>query len=367
MEKYIERWTNNGLISKEQALRILEDYKKDKEKNRKTKSLITLYVIGAILLGIGLILFVAANAWILAIFNIDFIKILALASLTFGSFYGGYYLIYEQKKYPRMGSALIILSSFLIGALYALIGQIYNIEAGVTPFFFLWALSIFPVAYAFKERAINLLGVILLVIAMCGANVSILVTGLLLYCIGNIPFIKKEFNDFSLSYKIISLLFIFFYLISVPMFYQSSFETHNIISASILIFVMPLILLMSAANSLFEKNHDDLFKIEQGFLFLFIFVVFLMNLIPSIGIYIISNILLIFIIATGFFFGYKFENLKIINLTTFFLIIFLIYRYCEWGWQYLDKAFFFIFGGIVLIGLGYYLEKQKHKITGKNK
>ena len=62
-----------------------------------------------------------------------------------------------------------------------------------------------------------------------------------------------------------------------------------------------------------------------------------------------------------------FENNGIIGLTNWFLIIYLTVNYCRWGWNLMDKALFFILGGISLLALGMFLENRRKKAMNKDK
>ena len=123
MEKQIQRWLEKGIITKEIALSLLTDVKMQKEKIHRTKMNITIYTIAAILIGTGALTFIAANDWILKLFELfKTLKIFILAFCSCLSLWGGYKLIYELEKYPKLGHFLTILSSILIGGTYALIG-----------------------------------------------------------------------------------------------------------------------------------------------------------------------------------------------------------------------------------------------------
>ena len=64
----------------------------------------------------------------------------------------------------------------------------------------------------------------------------------------------------------------------------------------------------------------------------------------------------------GFYYGYKFENEKIISATNKILMLYLVVRYFRWGWSFMDKTLFFLLGGFGLLTLGILLEKNKIKL-----
>lgn len=380
MEKQIQKWLEKGMITEQKALELLADYKVQREERRKIKIQIALYVIGAILVGLGVISFVAANDWIWQIFVMsDFIKILALSASTVGAFYCGYELIYGKKKYPLLGSALIFLSSFLIGGTYALIGQIYNLNADNSMLMFLWLVSILPLAYVFKARAINVLSIILFILGVIfyymelsydtGQTWTIyipIMLGAFLYTLGNFPPIKKNYNDFSLSYKIVGLISIFITLMILTCSIETSYEMLSVN------YIMPVMLLIgfNVLNIYLEKTKNDLFKLEHGYIIMILFLllsILTMPVINPIWAQIIVHLFLVAMISEGFSYGYKFENVKLINLSTTFLIFYLITIYSKFGWTYFDKTLFFICGGIILFGLGFVLEKKKKEMLKGDK
>ncbi len=379
MEKQINKWLEKSLITKEKAMELLADYKEEVQQKRKVRSQVAFYTIGTILIGLGVISFIAANDWIIQLFlKFEFGKILAMILATIGSFYGGYHLVYENKKYPRLGNTLIFLSTLLIGGTYALIGQIYHLNADNSGLMFLWLASVVPLAYIFKNKAINILSVILFILGIIfyyaelsfdnGYTWTIfipVILGSFLYCLGNVPYIQKNYNDFSLAYKLTGLVPIFITLLILTCSIENSYQLVSIN------YFLPIIALMvfNGLNFYFEQNKTKLFKIETGFIFALLVLLSLIlaaNVISIPLALILIHTLIILIITACFSFGYDFENIRIIDLGTTFLMLYVIAVYCRWGWSFFDKTLFFILGGSLLLGLGFYLEKKKKAIIKKN-
>lgn len=378
MEKRINKWVENNLISGEQAKLLLQDYEQEKEHKRQLKIQISLYSIGALLVGLGVILFIAANNWIWEIFlRTNLLKVLCLSVLTVGIYFSGYYIKYEKKNFPRLGSALIFLSTLFIGGTYALIGQIYNINAGSSALILVWLLSILPLAFIHKSNSINILSIVLFLIWVplfyysnnshnhYTPTLIPLLTSLFLYSFGNIPAIKLKLNNFSMAYKIFGLIILFFVLFILTFFREFAVSTYS------LIFYIPMALITMAnlAFLKFEKQKDRLFYIETGIM-IGLILIFLLLQGSTLGYWAIklaSNGLYIALLWLGFKYGYAFEDFKLINLSSFFLIIYITARYFEYSWQYLDKSVFFILGGAILLGIGYFLEKKKKMIRSEKR
>ncbi|NLU57904.1 MAG: DUF2157 domain-containing protein [Methanosarcina thermophila] len=74
----------------------------------------------------------------------DIFRIILLAGSTVRIHYAGYYLRYENQKYPKLGFALIFLSALFFGASLFLIAQIYNINANNSTLVLVWLLGVSP-------------------------------------------------------------------------------------------------------------------------------------------------------------------------------------------------------------------------------
>lgn len=378
MEKKINEWVEKGFIDKDTAFNLLKDVKEDKEKLRKIRINITIYTVAVIFLGIGIISFIASNDWLLKLLNSsNLLKILLMMSAVFASFWGGYKLSYENKSFPKLGKSLIVLSTFLVGGLYALIGQTYNINANNSSLMFVWLLSILPVAYLFKMRAVNILSILLFILGVIFYYAELaldkleiwtiyipVMTGAFLYTAGNIPFIREKYNDFSIQYKITGALPVFITLLILTCSVEPSY---HLISAFYIIPVAFLIL-FNVLIFVFEKIPETILKVETSFIISLLVSLLIILCVPDINtvlIIILSNIALILMMAFGFNYGYKFEKERIIGVTNWMLIVYIAVNYCRWGWSLMDKALFFILGGVILLSLGLYLEKSKKKIVAK--
>lgn len=378
MEKRIEQWMKEGLIDEKTAAQMQQDIKAEKEKLRKTKINILIYTIAVILIGTGVITFISANDWLLELLNSNnILKITLMTLITIASFFGGYILAYEKKNFPKLGNALIFLSSILIGGTYALIGQIYNINANSASLMFLWMISILPLAYLFKSKAINIVSIILAILGIIYfyENLALdkgyiwtvfipVLSGIMFYSIGNIHFILNKYNDFSLSYKITGALPIFITLLVLTCSVEKSY---HIISAYYIIPIV-LLILLNLINFSIQKNKNMLLKIETFSLITFLILLLLLLTLPGVSVpfvMIMANLFIIAMIFFGFNYGYKFENIHIIGTANWMLIIYLTVNYCRWGWSFMDKSLFFLLGGICLLTLGLYLEKKRKTVIKK--
>lgn len=158
------KWFDKGIIYESQADEILSEYgMKSGIKKPEVSSVNVVKVlayIGAVLVGLGAILFVAANWQEIP----RLIKVMMLSLLTLGTFYAGYHIKHELENREILGKALIFMSTLFYGGSIFLIGQMYNINANSHWLVLLWFASIFPVAYFLDELPTYVLSSVLLII-----------------------------------------------------------------------------------------------------------------------------------------------------------------------------------------------------------
>lgn len=163
LNKELVKWNAKDIITEIQQQQILNEYAKSETyeehnppvpKPSNMNIIKTLSIMGAILVGLGVIMFVASNWSKIP----DLIRTLMVLSVTFGTFYMGYYFSYQKEGHKELGKALLLLASLLWGASIALIGQIYHIPISENWFIFLiWGLPLLPVAYFLESTPIFML------------------------------------------------------------------------------------------------------------------------------------------------------------------------------------------------------------------
>lgn len=142
LQREMTHWTKEGLISPETEAILRQRYPVAKKSMTQT-----LAVLGSLLLGIGVILFFAANWGVMP----RVLKV-AVVVLSFTlSYSAGYYLRYVTGSYPKVGYAFICLGSILYGSSIWLIAQIFHLPAEAGMGFFLWYVGVIPVAYLFNS------------------------------------------------------------------------------------------------------------------------------------------------------------------------------------------------------------------------
>jgi len=156
----LTRWQSDGIITAEQGQAIRDRYSASEIAPRSQRvqgRLVTgLSVIGAVLVGLGIILFFAAN-W-------DGIDRTPKLSIILGVIIAGhglgYYLRYH-RGYDRVGSAMVLMACIIYGAGVHLVGQVYNVDVNDPRLMLFWFLGVLPLVYIVRSQPIKVLGIVL--------------------------------------------------------------------------------------------------------------------------------------------------------------------------------------------------------------
>lgn len=141
-----------GIISDEIALNIQAYYHKESNKSQ-NRLFIVFGILGAILVGLGIILIIAHN-W--DELSKSTKSVLAFLPLIIGQIICGYVLMKQAEKAAWRESASAFLF-FSVGASISLISQIYNIPGNLSSFLLTWMLLCLPVVYILKSSITSLL------------------------------------------------------------------------------------------------------------------------------------------------------------------------------------------------------------------
>jgi uncharacterized membrane protein len=149
--KELEELTKAEIISDDTAEKI-RNYYHTKESNSSTM-LIAFAVIGAILVGLGVILIIAHN-WddLSRLTKVIF----AFMPLIIAQLLCGFSLLKKQGQAVWVESTSILLF-FAVGASISLVSQVYNIHGDLGKFLFVWSLLCLPIIYIMRSYATSLL------------------------------------------------------------------------------------------------------------------------------------------------------------------------------------------------------------------
>ncbi len=156
LRQEVEQWHNEGLIDQAVYEQLCDRYKfNDLEASASNRFILILLGLGSILLGLGLITFVAANwqAWAREL------KVTLLLSGFIGINTVGFYLWRRsnQRWQRSLGQALLLLGALALGANMALMSQLFHQSGQVYQLYLIWGLGVLAMAYSLR---LTMLGIV---------------------------------------------------------------------------------------------------------------------------------------------------------------------------------------------------------------
>jgi len=182
----VAQWQADGLISEEQADAILERYGLSTEDwppgepaaagstgsvvsaedlaERSTlisRAVSIIGVMGALLVGLGIIIYIAANWDGIPVWA----RVTMLVGLTAAINAAGWFLL-ARLDYPRIGVAMLVVGALAYGASIHLIAQIYHVPVNHPNLTTAWFLGVLPMGYVVRSRLLVGVSLALLVLSM---------------------------------------------------------------------------------------------------------------------------------------------------------------------------------------------------------
>jgi len=334
LHREFESQKNRGIISQNQVDDMMTFY----QEGYGLSFIRVLVSIGAMLLGLGVILFLASNWDDMSRFFKILIILVGIASSLFTSYR-------LEKPYPKTSEAFILLSTLLFGAGIFLIQQMFNIYDPNLIAFLLWAVGTLGMGLLFKKTLLFIMsqGLGLIYITANFEN-NIIVFGLLLtigYYYVNQFFKLNKFTIF------VTNGFALLYLLNVLYF----FEVDGIYNSFIYL-VIGLVLYYAKHN-----YNRDVFKFTGlitigigGFALSFKYLWEQLPFITNGDIYSITFGILFVIYLLSLV-----EKRQIVPLI--WTCVMIIRYYFDQLYDFLPKSMFFIIGGAIILGFGYYIER----------
>jgi uncharacterized membrane protein len=387
----LTRWQSDGIITAEQGQAIRDRYSASEIAPRSQRvqgRLVTgLSAIGAVLVGLGIILFFAAN-WD----GIDRTPKLAiiLGVIIFG--HGlGYYLRYH-RGYDRVGSAMVLMACIIYGAGVHLVGQVYNVDVNDPRLMLFWFLGVLPLVYIVKSQPIQFLGVALFLAAIgfrtpdwidgvdmgeavLGASLF-LILGLMLLAVGRmkeeINFLRPYSEVFQLVGMITALAAIFVLTFSDVF---DSFDDGLYIQGDtemgfrvLIVAAGVLTLALVFATAWLNRRNEGKFTLSGlegvaiAILLASAYVVIGANTGSEAFYTILFNALLALTLLGVLVSGYMRGKESWVNIGLLFIGINIIARYFEYSWDLLDRSLIFVAAGVILLLGGYLVERARQKM-----
>lgn len=371
----IQKWLDKGTINPAQAEKMRADIEEYKTEHRSKKQIIAFSTIGAILIGIGAILFVASNWEKIG----DTIRILLLAGSTISIHYAGYRLKYENQKYPRLGSSLLFLSALFFGASLFLIAQIYNINANNSTLVLIWLFGVFPLIYGYRSTTVaglcSLLFYLWIYLLYSERNsfselINIrdlyLISGIALYFTGTLHELSAKAKYAAPIFKFMGLQVV---LVALFICTFGSWEpkSKEIISAiyAFLGILFLTVLLSKPLRSKLAGFQTDASMAAISFLMAGITLITTNTQVSEEAYMGFFNLVFLGLLVLLLYAGYSTEDIGIINTAMFWFIPLIIARYFDFFWDLLPRSFFFIIGGLVLLIISIVLERKRRELKAQ--
>lgn len=390
LKEEIDLWVNEHLITLSQKDDILARYAMLDAADEKTapgKLITTISIMGALLIGIGVILFVASNWSQIPRWG----KLSMIFTSMFLSYGLGYYVRYEKGNYPRVGAAIILLGSIIFGAGIFLIAQIYHITVHYPNGVLLWSVGIFPLAYLVRFKTILSLAIMALLVWL-GMEASFRLSGfsfgmhlafVTLYCMAGLVLWMvglmhkgiEPLRRISSPYTILGLVLTFSgsYILTFDVFREAMG------SRELLVFYLPMagIFLCALIIYALTKPAERAWAAESLSLVLIMVILLYLSLsctgfphayrahggggVPFV-MRSVSNLIFAAGIIGIIFLGYTRKSIAYINVGLLFFVLLIVARYFDFFWKLLPRSLFFIAGGLILMLGGIILERKRRQI-----
>ncbi len=381
LETEMAAWEREGVIAPDQRERILSRYRAAREAEEKAgpgRLVTTISTLGALLVGVGVLLFVASNwsqipsGWRLAII---------VGSLL--SSYGiGFHLRFAAGSYPRVGGALILLGAIIFGAGIFLVAQMYHVTVHYPNGSLMWGVGVLPLAYLLKQNSLLALAIVDLLVWL-GMEVRFWVTdgstawemqlitlclmaGVLLWGAGLAHRGSTRLKPVAEPYIMVGALVTFLgcFILTFDV-YRERFGSPALIpfyAVITVLFIVTLAVRVYARTNekLWEAEMFALLAVMGAALYLTLgyrsggeektFYVLIVNLLFAAGV--------VGIIALGYFRSYP----AYVNIGIVFFVLDVTARYFDVFWKLLPRSFFFIIGGLILLSGGVLLERKRRRI-----
>lgn len=155
-----ERWRTEGLIDAELHERLIERYQLNRlERDASNRFVSILMGLGGILLGLGIITFIAANwqDWS------RLFKVILLLSLFISINAAGFYLWRRsaQRGLQKLGHGLLLLGALILGANMALMSQMFHQSGNFYELLLVWGIGVLAMSYSLRLTSQGVLALIL--------------------------------------------------------------------------------------------------------------------------------------------------------------------------------------------------------------
>ncbi|MFA6939431.1 MAG: DUF2157 domain-containing protein [Clostridiaceae bacterium] len=306
-------------------------------------------IIGAVLIGLGVITFIGSN-W-LYLSRPEKFLIIIVFYLT-----SAFFSFKTRIKYPKTSRSLVYLTLLIYGSGIFLVLQMFSFSLDYAYGFFYFALGVLPAALLFKDNLIFIADTILFIIFIYSYYNFRQYPYIILIVIPVLYLINKKYLDLSWN-----ILFINFLTINSLILLFNKFDYKAIAILWIMLFTGLLFFYLPFKENLIFHRFTGIMMIGITGIYITIpdawqdtTIAFLKN-----------NSKVITVIFSIIFMLYLLYLTKKQNLLALVFICILIFRYyVDTLFNYLPKSMFFIIGGGILLFFGFYFERLRKNKGG---
>ncbi|CRK82324.1 DUF2157 domain-containing protein [Neobacillus massiliamazoniensis] len=304
----------------------------------------TLLYVGSFLIGAGILSFIASN-WADIGKTVKFLLIIAL---FIGSNFAGFKL---ETNYPKTARSFYYIGVLVFGAGIFLIGQMFNFGGTFQNAFLWWSLGILPLAWVLRDKWILLASAIFVFMYLTDS-----------------PYLQGE----TIPYWI---------LLWIAAIYVLNEKIGFSKATGFITGILLLTFIGNVLSFLMHGSHHDAYVYGLVYLAIGITLVLMGGKIRSI--YVILGHLVhggaalllsfkdtwpvdwIYIPFSILYFLFVLYLIRRGSLLSIIILCVMIFRfYLDISFEFLPKSFVFIIGGFILLGFGFYFEKQRKKGGG---
>ena len=162
LAEVLDRWISEDLVTAAQARRLREYYHLDElDAQASSRFVATILVFGGVLIGLGVISFVAANWAEIP----PAVRVFCATALLVGCDWWGWQL-WSGDRHQRWGSLLLLIGTFMLGADIALTAQWFQVGGSGGGLFLGWGLGALAMAWGIRHAGVASLGALVLLGAM---------------------------------------------------------------------------------------------------------------------------------------------------------------------------------------------------------
>jgi uncharacterized membrane protein len=162
------RWRSEGFIDSDFHAKLADRYQFDSLDAEASGTFISAIIgLGGILIGLGILSFVALNWQYLDKPYRIVVLLGALLAVNTGGFY-----LWQRSQTRRLGQGLLVLGAMIFGADLALLAQLFHVDGDTFILFMGWAIGVLLMAYALRLPSLGVMAIALMGCGFWGAAAS---------------------------------------------------------------------------------------------------------------------------------------------------------------------------------------------------